>query len=160
MTTTRIDPTALAGRPCSLASALQLVGDRWALLVVREVAFGNHQFGQIARNTGAPTDRLSARLKDLVAAGILERRPGPGNPRHQGYHLTDAGRDLSAATRELMLWGDRWAVTSPPVRLRHHGHTLTTQVVCAECGEPVDSGEVEREMTVPAWDLAGPVTDG
>ena len=57
------------GRPCSLAAALGLVGDRWALLAVREVMFGNHRFSQIARNTAAPRDRLAARLKALVDAG-------------------------------------------------------------------------------------------
>ena len=57
------------GRPCSLATALELVGDRWALLAVREVMFGNHRFSEIARNTAAPRDRLAARLKALVAAG-------------------------------------------------------------------------------------------
>lgn len=160
----RIDPTTLPGRPCSLASALQLVGDRWALQAIREVGFGNHQFSQIARNTGAPTDRLAARLKSLVAAGVLERRPSPDNPRYPGYYLTPAGRDLGPAIRELLQWGDRWVVTEPPTRMWHHPHghaagehELHTRVVCATCGEQVESADIRREMTAPGWDVTGPV---
>jgi DNA-binding HxlR family transcriptional regulator len=166
MTQTRIDPATLPGRPCSIASALQVVGDRWSLLAIREVGFGNHQFGQIARNTGAPTDRLAARLKDLVAAGVLERRPTPDSPRYQGYHLTEAGRDLGAVVRELLRWGDRWAVTEPTLELWHTDHEtgdrhrLTTDVVCTQCGRPVRGRDVDREPTTPEWDLAGPTGTG
>ncbi|HYQ62444.1 helix-turn-helix domain-containing protein [Actinophytocola sp.] len=147
----RRDPTTLPGRPCSLAAALDVVGDRWALLVVREVAYGNHQFSQIARNTGAPRDRLTARLKDLVAAGVLTR----GTGRHDGYHLTEAGRDLSTAMRALLDWGDRWVVTTPPVRLCHHDHELHAKTVCATCGEDVHGADVSREQLTPGWTIAG-----
>jgi DNA-binding HxlR family transcriptional regulator len=161
MTDLRIDPATLPGRPCSAASALQLVGDRWALLAIREVSFGNHQFGQIARNTGAPTDRLAARLKDLVAAGVLERRPTPGNPRYQGYHLTQAGRDLGPVLRELVRWGDRWVVTEPPQRFWHtdesgERHELHSEVVCTVCGRQVEGRDLHRETIAAHWDQAGP----
>jgi DNA-binding HxlR family transcriptional regulator len=159
MTSPRRDPTTLAGRPCSIASALEIVGDRWALLVIREVMFGNHQFSQIARNTGSPRDRLAARLKDLVAAGVLERRPSEESPRYEGYHLTDAGRDLGLVTCALLMWGDKWAVTSPPTRLLHHGHPLMPTTVCATCGETVESHDVTCEMTVPRWTIAGPAPE-
>lgn len=154
---TRIDPSTLAGRPCSVASALELVGDRWALLAVREVGFGNHQFSRIARNTGAPSDRLAARLKDLVAAGVLERRTDPDVSRHVGYYLTEAGHDLSGVIRELLLWGDRWAVTEAPMRLRHHDHPLDRETICATCGEVVDTRDTRPESASADWDLAGPV---
>jgi DNA-binding HxlR family transcriptional regulator len=147
----RRDPTTLPGRPCSLAAALDVVGDRWALLAVREVAYGNHQFSQIARNTGAPRDRLAARLKELVAAGVLTRGPG----RLDGYHLTDAGRDLGSAMRALLTWGDRWVVTEPPVRLRHHDHELSAKTVCATCGEHVHAADISREPLTPGWTEAG-----
>jgi len=147
----RRDPTTLPGRPCSLAAALDVVGDRWALLAVREVAYGNHQFSQIARNTGAPRDRLAARLKELVAAGVLTRGPG----RLDGYHLTDAGRDLGSAMRALLTWGDRWVVTEPPVRLRHHEHELSPKTVCATCGEDVRAADISREPLTPGWTEAG-----
>lgn len=155
MTIARRDPTTLAGRPCSVASALEIVGDRWALLAIREVMFGNHQFSQIARNTGAPRDRLAARLKDLVEAGVLERRPSEESPRYEGYHLTEAGRDLGPVMRALLTWGDKWAVTSPPLRLRHHDHPLVPATVCVTCGETVESHDVTREITAPRWTIAG-----
>jgi DNA-binding HxlR family transcriptional regulator len=141
---TRIDPTTLPGRPCSIAAALEVIGDRWSLLVIREVMFGNHQFNRIAENTGAPRDRLTARLRSLVEAGVLERRPNPENPRYEGYHLTPAGRDLAPVTRELLAWGDRWVVTRPPVRLMHHDHPLESRTTCDTCGETVDGRDVTR----------------
>jgi DNA-binding HxlR family transcriptional regulator len=153
---TRIDPTTLAGRPCSIASALEVIGDRWALLAIREVMLGNHQFSQIARNTGAPRDRLAARLKALVEAGVLERKPNPDNPRYAGYHLTAAGRDLGPLIRELLAWGDRWVVTRPPMRQWHHDHPLVLETTCATCGEHIDSRDLTREMTVPNWSVSGP----
>ncbi|MDX2854376.1 helix-turn-helix domain-containing protein [Streptomyces sp. PA03-3a] len=155
--TTRIDPQDMAGRPCSLAAALQTIGDRWALPAIREVMLGNHRFRQIARNTGAPTDRLAARLKALVESGILERRPLPDDAHHSGYYLTEAGRDLGAITRELIGWGDRWAVTTPPSRILHRDHELVTHTVCETCGEQVQGEDIHREELTPRWDQSGPV---
>lgn len=158
MTTSRIDPAALPGRPCSAAAALELIGDRWSLLAVREVMFGNRRFSEIARNTGAPRDRLAARLKVLVEAGVLERRQYQQSPPRSDYHLTAAGRALAPVLQALLDWGDEWAVDSPPISLRHHDHMLRASWVCSECGEPVHRGDVHRQMNVPGWDLAGPVS--
>jgi DNA-binding HxlR family transcriptional regulator len=155
--TSRIDPATLPGRPCSIAAALEVVGDRWSLLIVREVSFGNRRFSQIARNTGAPRDRLAARLRTLVDAGVLERHVYQDAPRREEYRLTEAGRDLAAVTGALLAWGDRWAVTSPPVRNLHHGHEFTPLTYCTTCGEPVDRGDISRESLVPGWDTHGPV---
>jgi DNA-binding HxlR family transcriptional regulator len=80
-----------AARPCSIAAALAVVGDRWALLALREDQFGNHRFNQIVRNTGAPRDRMAARLKQLVDAGVLQRRQYPGERSNSAYHLTESG---------------------------------------------------------------------
>ncbi|MFI0538823.1 helix-turn-helix domain-containing protein [Streptomyces sp. RP5T] len=156
MTTHRIDPYEVPGRPCSIAAALQVVGDRWSLLAVREVSLGNHRFRQIAKNTGAPTDRLSARLKSLVADGVLERRPLPDEPRHDGYHLTEAGRDLLGVIHELLRWGDRWLTTSSPLRLLHHEHDFTPRAVCDRCGETVSPEDMHAEVTAEGWTLRGP----
>ncbi len=149
MTDLRIDPAMLPGRPCSLAAALELVGDRWALLAVREIAFGNHRFNQIARNTGAPRDRLAARLETLVEAGILVRG--------EGYQLTEAGRELAPVLWALLTWGEKWAVTQPTTGLRHHHeHVFRPQTRCAECGEIVGPGEVTPQNAAPGWTMAGP----
>jgi DNA-binding HxlR family transcriptional regulator len=144
------------GRPCSLATALELVGDRWALLAVREVMFGNHRFSEIARNTAAPRDRLAARLKALVAAGILERRQYQSSPPWHDYHLTAAGRELLPVMHALRAWGDKWAVGEPPLRAEHHGHPIHPYVACATCGEPVRPDDLELISTVPDWDITGP----
>jgi len=154
----RIDPTTLPGRPCSVAAALDVVGDRWALLIVREILLGNTRFSQIARNTGAPRDRLSARLRALVDAGVLDRQVYQESPRREEYRLTESGRELSRVTQALLDWGDRWAVTAPPVRLvHHHDHQLQTATVCTVCAEVVDRADVTRESLTPGWDVSGPV---
>lgn len=146
-----IDVASLPGRPCAVAAALELVGDRWALLAVREISFGNHRFNQIARNTGAPRDRLAARLKALVEAGILVR--------DEGYFLTEAGRELGPVMATLLAWGNKWAVAQPTTRLRHlHDHEFRPQATCAECGEVVGPGEVTPVSEVQGWSLAGPVS--
>jgi DNA-binding HxlR family transcriptional regulator len=102
----------LPGRPCSIAAALEVVGDRWAMLVVREVGLGNHRFTDIARGTGAPRDRLTARLRDLVEAGVLERRAYSDAPPRFGYHLTDSGRELVPILEQLYGWGRRHVVAA------------------------------------------------
>ncbi len=154
----RIDPTTLPGRPCSIAAALDIVGDRWSLLIAREVLLGNARFSQIARNTGAPRDRLAVRLRTLVDAGVLERHVYQESPRREEYRLTKSGRELSRVTQALLDWGDRWAVTTPPVRLvHHHDHTLHTATVCTACGEVVHRSDVTREERTPGWDVTGPV---
>jgi DNA-binding HxlR family transcriptional regulator len=147
----------VAGRPCSIASALEIVGDRWSLLIVREILFGNRRFAQIARNTGAPRDRLAARLKDLVAGGILEQREYQANPPRSEYHVTPAGRSLWPVLQALREWGDRFAVETPPIAFRHHDHELRVGRVCDICGEPVHERDVERVVRAAGWDLAGPV---
>ena len=152
-----LDTPDLPGRPCSVASALELVGDRWSLLIVREVLFGNHRFSAIARNTGAPRDRLAARLRELVAAGLLEQREYQASPPRSDYHLTTAGRELWPVLQALREWGDRWAVEQPPVLITHHGHPLHVGRRCDECGEVVRTADIERHMTRPGWDMTGPV---
>jgi DNA-binding HxlR family transcriptional regulator len=130
-------------RPCSIARTLELVGEKWALLAVREVFLGNRRFDEMVRKTGAPRDTLAARLRALVGAGILERRQYSEHPARFEYHLTQAGRDLNPVLLMLMRWGDKYLAGSdgPPLILEHEcGHQLTAQVVCVACGEPVKPG--------------------
>src|SRR3954449_11498621 len=119
---------SLPGRPCPVAASLELVGERWSLLVVREVSMGNHRFSEIARGTGAPRDRLSARLNALVAAGVLERRPYSTAPPRSGYHFTASGRDLLPVLQALLQWGARWVGDAPPVELHQCPGTRTDPV--------------------------------
>jgi DNA-binding HxlR family transcriptional regulator len=152
------DATQLPGRPCSIAAALAVVGDRWSLLAVREVMFGNHRFSDIARNTGAPRDRLAARLKVLVDAGVLERRQYQDSPPRSGYHLTESGRALSPVLESLLEWGNEYVVAKPPLTLYHHEHELRGSWTCVTCGEPVRGRDLKRAVNVDGWDVAGPVS--
>jgi DNA-binding HxlR family transcriptional regulator len=145
----------LPGRACSIAAALEVVGDRWSLLAVREVSFGNHRFSEILAGTGAPRDRLAARLKALVAAGVLERRQYQEAPVRFDYHLSKAGRDLLPVLHALMSWGDRWAVDEPPVTLVHADHEFRPATVCGTCGEPVHADDVHRRANEPTATAAG-----
>jgi DNA-binding HxlR family transcriptional regulator len=139
---------AVRGNPCAIAASLELIGDRWALLIVREVNLGHHRFSEIVRNTGAPRDRLAARLKELVDAGVLERIEYQESPPRSGYYLTEAGRDLVPVLQVLRQWGNRWAVDRPPVAVRHHDHELRVGRTCDTCGERVDYANVTRERLV------------
>ena len=154
------DLSALPGRACSIAGALEVVGDRWALLCVREVSLGAHRFTDIVRGTGAPRDRLTARLNDLVAVGVLERRPYSTAPPRSGYHLTASGKDLLPVLQALLQWGDRWVADEPPVRLHHapeghEDHRADLVWVCRTCGVAAKDAPVRR---VAAADAAPPAS--
>jgi DNA-binding HxlR family transcriptional regulator len=141
-------------RACSIARTLDIVGEKWALLAVREVFLGNRRFDEMIRRTGAPRDTLAARLRTLVAAGILERSQYAEHPARYEYRLTEAGRDLYPVILTLMTWGDRHLADGggPPLVIDHHGdHRLAPRLVCQECGEPVHPRDTSpRVNPVPA----------
>src|SRR5215467_6152493 len=143
--------TSAAGpRPCSIARTLDLVGEKWALLAVREVFLGNRKFDGMVKRTGAPRDTLAARLRTLVGAGILERRQYSEHPARFEYHLTPAGRDLYPVITTLMRWGDKYLAgpEGPPLVLQHHcGNTAVAQVVCQACGEPLQPRDTTPQVT-------------
>jgi DNA-binding HxlR family transcriptional regulator len=96
----------------------------------------------MVRRTGAPRDTLTARLRTLTGAGILERRQYCEHPARFEYHLTSAGRDLYPIIVTLMRWGDEHLAgdAGPPLVLRHRcGHRMVAQVVCEACGEPLEA---------------------
>jgi DNA-binding HxlR family transcriptional regulator len=135
-------------RPCSIARTLDIVGEKWALLAIREVFLGNRRFDDIVHRTGAPRDTLTARLRTLVSAGVLERRPYCEHPARFEYHLTEAGRDLYPVILTLMSWGDKYLAgeDGPPLTLEHRcGHQLGAQLVCEACGEALSPGQVRRQ---------------
>jgi DNA-binding HxlR family transcriptional regulator len=110
----------LPGRPCPIAAALDVVGERWALLIVRELALGNSRFEDIVRGTGAPRDRVAARIKALEGAGVIQRIPCRAAPPRFDYQLTDSGRALLPVLDALLAWGLDHAVGSDdPDRERH-----------------------------------------
>ncbi|HWM38502.1 MAG TPA: helix-turn-helix domain-containing protein [Streptomyces sp.] len=137
-------------RACSLASALNVIGEKWSLLALREVFYGVHRFDGIVRNTGAPRDVLATRLRTLVDGGVLRRVPYSERPPRDEYHLTQAGQELAPAMLGLMRWGMRWvpgAPSSATVFTHDCGGQLDAGIVCGTCGEAVASGEVELPDT-------------
>jgi DNA-binding HxlR family transcriptional regulator len=117
----------LGVRPCSVAAALDILGERWSLLTIREIGYGVHRFARIAAYTGASRDMLADRLRKLEGAGIVERRQYSEHPPRFEYHLTEAGRELFPVLLALREWGDKWAVDRPAVQVRHDcGHALRT----------------------------------
>jgi DNA-binding HxlR family transcriptional regulator len=141
----------LGVRPCSMAAALELVGEKWALLAVREMAYGVHRFAQIVGYTGAPRDVLTDRLRKLEAAGIVERRLYNEHPPRYEYHLTQAGRELFPVTISLLTWGAKWAMDAPVVQFRHTcGQVVALELGCGHCGEPVTRASLTPIKAVPA----------
>ncbi|HEY4453807.1 MAG TPA: helix-turn-helix domain-containing protein [Pseudonocardiaceae bacterium] len=132
-----------APRPCSVAAALEILGERWTLLAVREMSYGVHRFDQITAFTGASRDILAARLRKLEQHGIVERRRYNEHPPRYEYHLTDAGAELVPILRALHQWGDRWAVAKPAVLFWHDcGHQLEVDQVCRACGHVVRTDDL------------------
>jgi DNA-binding HxlR family transcriptional regulator len=135
-----------------VARTLDIVGEKWALLAVREVFLGNRKFDEMVRRTGAPRDTLAARLRTLTAAGILERRQYHAHPARFEYYLTGAGRDLYPVITALMRWGDTHLAgkDGPPLVLQHHcGHLLVAQMTCAACGEPLRARDTTPITAAP-----------
>ena len=135
-------------RPCSVEAALAVIGEKWSLLVVRELAFGVHRFDSIVQNTGAPRDILTNRLRSLESTGVVEKRQYSERPPRFEYHLTQAGRELRPILLSLGQWGSRWAAGAPPVSFEHTcGETLELVHTCKACGEAVTGGrDVKRQQ--------------
>lgn len=139
-----VSPTV---RSCSVARTLEVVGEKWALLVVREAFLGVHRFDEMVARTGAPRDTIAARLRSLVEAGVLERHRYSERPPRDEYLLTEAGRDLYPVIVALRQWGDRHrsGADGPPLRVEHRcGQVLDAALVCRECGEEVRAGQTRR----------------
>lgn len=118
---TTIPLATLPGRPCPIAAALEVVGERWALLIVRELALGSSRFGDIVRGTGAPRDRISARLRSLEEAGVVVRVPYQDHPPRDEYRLTQSGRALLPVLDALLAWGEAHIVDpADPDRMRRY----------------------------------------
>jgi DNA-binding HxlR family transcriptional regulator len=95
----------LPGRTCPIAASLELVGERWSLLIVRELALRNHRFSGIVEKTGAPRDRVAARLRALEQVGVVHRTAYQSAPPRFEYHLTASGRALIPVLDALTTWG-------------------------------------------------------
>lgn len=130
---------------CSITDALALVGQRYALLVVREIRYGHTRFTQLLQGTGAPRDVLARRLRELEEAGIVQRRRYSERPPRDDYVLTEAGDALHPILLALKEWGDRHCNPgAEPVIFRHTcGAEFHARTVCEACGEAIRGGDLE-----------------
>jgi DNA-binding HxlR family transcriptional regulator len=132
---------------CSVARAIDALGDAWSLLVLREMFLGAHRFDQLQEHLGIARNVLAARLRHLVDGGILEKRLYQPHPPRYEYHLTPRGIDLYPVIVSLMQWGDRYVADAPPggpIVLEHKTCGQLTSVVqaCSACGAPVTARDM------------------
>ena len=106
------------GQNCSVARALEVVGERWSLLIVRDVFLGLRRFEELQQNLGIARNVLTDRLNRLVEEGVLERVRYSERPERFEYRLTRKGRDLDIALSGLRQWGDKYVSERPPRVLR------------------------------------------
>jgi DNA-binding HxlR family transcriptional regulator len=132
---------------CSIARALEVVGERWSVLIVRNALFaGSTRFSDFQRSLGIATNILKTRLDGFVEAGIMRRQQYSEQPELYEYLLTEKGRDLAPALIALTEWGDRWAAPDgPPILYSHSGcgSPVTHEVSCETCGRVDDPAEVQ-----------------
>jgi DNA-binding HxlR family transcriptional regulator len=131
---------------CSIARTLEIVGERWTLLIVRDALLGLRRFDDFQVSLGVARNVLADRLRRLVEHGILERVRYQERPERFEYRLTERGRELSTVVLALMHWGDRHlAGPAGPPRLAEHvgcGGGVEEQQVCSRCGRVLETGEV------------------
>lgn len=134
------------GQNCSAARALEVIGERWTLLILRDAFLGIRRFDGFQRDLGVSRGVLTARLQWLCDEGILERRIYQERPARFEYRLTQKGRDLWPAMMALMKWGDRYESEDGAPRLVLHrgcGGEVTDHSTCAKCGAELTIHDVE-----------------
>jgi DNA-binding HxlR family transcriptional regulator len=132
------------GQVCSIARALEVVGDRWTLLVIRDVAVGLHRFDEVLESLGVASNVLTDRLNRLVEADVLRRVRYSERPERFEYHLTEKGLELAAALLALMQWGDRHLSDKPPTIARRRSDRSAVSVrMVANDGSVVPADELE-----------------
>src|SRR5262245_19506922 len=138
--------TSFAGFHCSLARSLDVMGDWWTPLIVRDLFLGLDRFDDLATDLAISRNLLPTRLTALVEHGIVERQRYSERPPRNRYVLTEAGRELMPILAALTAWGDRRTTPpgGPPVLFRHRacGNDCTPQVACSHCGEPISAEEL------------------
>jgi DNA-binding HxlR family transcriptional regulator len=144
------------GQICSIAKALEVVGERWTLLIVRDVMNGRRRFDELQKGLGVARNVLSARLQRLVEEDILERRPYQESPERYEYFLTEKGLDLWPSLVALLGWGDRHTEypDGPPLLVIHKecGGRVSDRGICESCGKVLNARDARA---VPGPAVAG-----
>jgi DNA-binding HxlR family transcriptional regulator len=143
------------GQVCSIARSLELIGERWTLLIVRDIFRGARRFDDLQKGLGIARNVLANRLDRLVEEGILERRRYQEHPPRHEYFLTEKGIDLWPVLVSLIKWGDKYEPQQfdglPPVIIRHKecGGEIDDHFTCVGCGERVWARDAYVERRVP-----------
>ena len=127
---------------CSVAQCLEVVGEWWSMLIIRDAFLGVRRFDDFQKRLGISRNILNVRLTGLVEAGVLDRVPYQDRPVRHEYRLTDKGRDLWPVLTAMRQWGDTWAAPNgAPLEVVHDacGEVLHVTPVCGACGEAVDA---------------------
>ncbi len=131
---------------CSIARTLEVIGEPWSPLILRDIWVGISRFEQIQADLGISRKVLTERLGHLLDRGVIDRRPYDRRPRYE-YVLTDKGAELVDVLIVMVGWGDKWlaGTSGPPVLYRHHacGRISHVDLRCAECGEPMHAGDID-----------------
>jgi DNA-binding HxlR family transcriptional regulator len=144
-------PRTYEGQNCSIARTLELVGERWTMLVVREAFLGRRRFDELAERLGIARNVLTDRLKRLVEEGVLERVRYQERPERFEYRLTEKGVDLWPVLVALLQYGDRhYAPDGPPMLLTHRdcGGGLDDRRICVRCGAALRAQDVQAVQAV------------
>jgi DNA-binding HxlR family transcriptional regulator len=134
---------------CAIAGTLELIGERWTLLIIRDAFLGIRRFEHFQRNLGIARNVLQTRLERLVDAGILRRERYQERPERFEYRLTRKGVELWPVLVSLMKWGDRHLYPEgPPVVLAHKGcgGIVDDRRMCDRCGAPLEPSDVEPKL--------------
>jgi DNA-binding HxlR family transcriptional regulator len=140
-----VQRTSFEDVTCSVAQCLDVVGEWWSLLIVRDAFLGVTRFDDFQARLGISRNILTQRLNRLVDNGVLKRVPYSDHPPRSEYRLTSKGRDLWHVVTAMRQWGDRWAAPAgPPLQIWHAtcGHVVTAVPSCSQCGQPLDARSV------------------
>ena len=137
--------SSVAHLNCSIARTVEVVGEWWSLMIIRDIFMGLRRFDDIRADLGISRNVLSDRLTTLVAHGVLEKVRYSEHPERFEYRLTEKGIDLQPVLVSLMRWGDRWeSPDGPPLVLVHEGcgHDAAPGLACTHCGELIGPRDV------------------
>jgi DNA-binding HxlR family transcriptional regulator len=147
--------TSLAGWNCSIARTLDVIGEWWTLLIVRDAFRGSRRFDDFKDSLGLARSVLAARLAKLTEHGVLERRAYSQHPPRYEYQLTEKGQTLFPVIATLIRWGDQWApaLAGPPVQFVHDtcGNITTPELTCPRCHGEVTAANTHGQPGPGAW---------
>jgi DNA-binding HxlR family transcriptional regulator len=151
----KMDTPAAPETLCPVARAEAVVGDRWTVLVLRELFMGVRRFDEIQAQTEATPQMVTARLKRLEADGLVERRPYNQRPLRHEYHLTEKGRAFYPVLMALRAWGESWCKSPEEGLAVRYTHSVCGQAaglgpLCQGCGQPLSREELRAEPS-PAY---------